>query len=355
MSYGRLLVFNLRTDADDHILGFTSRWIKELAPYYSAIDVLTTHAGRIDLADNVRVYSVGREKGVARPQRTVNFYRQLASLLVRNRYSACFAHMQPLFAVMGAPLLQAAGVRTTTWYTQYETNWQVKWAEHLSYRIVSASEMSFPIKTPKLRAIGHGIDTDLFQPAKEKPKTAKARIVYVARLTEVKRQHILLEAVKDLDCEVVLIGDVPDGYGSQYKAQIVDLVQELGLDEKVIFTGALTPEQVVDWSQSARVGMNLSPSGSFDKAVLENMAMGIPVISCNDAFEPLHGTYHAALHISSPDAVGELKERLSALFSLPEANYRQMAADLRANVVREHSLPALIQRLIAVMHTGEIA
>jgi hypothetical protein len=36
--------------------------------------------------------------------------------------------------------------------------------------------------------------------------------VQVARLTDIKHQHIILEAAHDLDCEVVFVGDIPDGY-----------------------------------------------------------------------------------------------------------------------------------------------
>ena len=67
-------VFNLRTDSEDHILGFTSRWLNELALYYEQIDVLTTHQGTLALANNIQVYSTGRERGLGRVQQTINFY-----------------------------------------------------------------------------------------------------------------------------------------------------------------------------------------------------------------------------------------------------------------------------------------
>lgn len=168
----RLLVFNLRTDADDHILGFTSVWLNALAKHYEAIDVLTTHAGRLELAPNIRVYSTGREKGYGRLRQLFNFYWILFSLLLKNRYAACFAHMQPLFASLAGIPLWLFRVKLTTWYTHRQLNQQVIWAERFSYRIVSAVPSSFPIKTPKLRAIGHGIDTEFYKPQKPHPLSA---------------------------------------------------------------------------------------------------------------------------------------------------------------------------------------
>ncbi len=349
----RLLLFNLRTDADDHILGFTSRWIRALAPYYGAVDVLTTHAGRIDLPDNVRVFSVGREDGLGRTRRLMRFYGILGRLLATHRYDACFAHMQPLFAALGGPLLTLRGVRTTTWYTHRQHNAQVAWAERLSYRVVSAVPSSFPIPTKKLRALGHGIETDFFTPA---AVPALPRVVYVARLTEIKRQHWLLQAAKDLACEIVLVGDIPDGYDDSYKQRLQRIAADLGIADRVIFAGAQTPEQVRDWYRSAAAAVNLSPPGLFDKAALEAMATAIPVVVANEAFAPLTGEYAPLLQIAAADDnhAAALHEALAHLLALPPEERAAIGTALRERVVAAHSLEQLVEKLIAVMHTGEL-
>jgi glycosyltransferase involved in cell wall biosynthesis len=352
----RLLVFNLRTDADDHILGFTTRWLNELALYYEQVDVLTTHKGRLAVADNVRVYSTGRERGLGRIQQTINFYAILLGLLARHRYGACFAHMQPLFTTMAGSLLTLRGVKTTTWYTHRQLNKQVAWATRLSYRVVSAVASSFPIDTPKLRAIGHGIDTDFFMPddmAKHNPP----RIVYVARLTEIKQQHILMEAIKDLNCELILVGDIPDGYEDSYKKRLYNLVDELNLGQKIIFAGAQTSEQVRDWYRSATIAINLSPPGLFDKAALEAMACAVPTIVSNPAFSPLTGEFQDILHIPTiptPDDVSALKTQLKAILNLSSDERAKIGIQLRTRVIEEHSLKALMPKLISVMHKGEL-
>lgn len=348
----RLLLFNLRTDADDHILGFTTRWINALAPYYGAIDVLTTHAGRIAVAENVRVFSAGREQGGGKLQLLATFYRTLATLLAKHRYDACFAHMQPLFAALSAPVLALNRVPITTWYTHRERTRQLAWATRFSYRVVSAVSSSYPLQTPKLRVLGHGIETDFFTPT---PQLAnRPRIVQVARLTAIKHQHILIEAARELDCEIVLIGDIPDGYGAEYKARLHALADEPEMRQRVIFAGAQTAEQVRDWYQSAAVAVNLSPAGLFDKAALESMSCGIPTLVSNDAFTPLFGQYREQLCVNAPDDVTGVRERLRALLALDPAERRAMGEHLRGEVIRQHSLSALVQKLIAVMHSGEL-
>lgn len=348
----RLLVFNLRTDADDHILGFTSIWLNALAPHYEAIDVLTTHAGRIDLAPNITVYSTGREKGYGRLRQLINFYRILFALLFKNHYDACFAHMQPLFASLAGIPLWLFRVKLTTWYTHRQLNQQVIWAERFSYRIVSAVSSSFPIKTPKLRPIGHGIDTNFFKPS----PTAKAnppRLIYVARLTEIKNQHILLEAAKDLPVEIVLVGDIPDGFGDTYKKELFALVERLAIQEKVTFAGAQTPEEVLAWYQSATIALNLSPEGLFDKAALEAMACAIPTILSNPAFSPLLGDY-SFLKIPSGDDVSALRKTIQKILALSPEERESIGQHLREGIIKDHSLAALILKLKNVMHTGEV-
>ncbi|MEL6309220.1 MAG: glycosyltransferase family 4 protein [Chloroflexota bacterium] len=350
----RLLIFNLRTDADDHILGFTTQWINALAPYYEAVDVLTTHKGTLAVADNVTVYSTGREDGLSRPQQLARFYQRLGTLITKHHYNACFAHMQPLFASLGAPLLTLRGVATTTWYTHRQINRSVVWAERLSFRIVSAVESSFPLQTAKLRPLGHGINTEFFAPSAKPTRKQPPRIVQVARLTDIKHQHILLEASRELDCKIIFVGDIPDGYDDAYKQRLHQIVDETDMHEKVIFAGAQNPEQVREWYQSATVAVNLSPAGLFDKAALESMACAVPTIVSNPAFAPLTGHHQALLHIPAPDDADSLRDRLTHLFALSNDERQHIGEVLQFGVHQQHSLDSLVFKLIYVMHTGNL-
>ena len=104
------------TDVDDPVLGFTSRWIQAVATKVKRIHVITMRAGRIELPENVRCDSVGKEAGYSRPRRIVEFYRILLEVLRNEPVDACFSHMFPLFTVLAAPLLRPKGVPIVTWY-----------------------------------------------------------------------------------------------------------------------------------------------------------------------------------------------------------------------------------------------
>jgi hypothetical protein len=129
----RLLLFNLATDADDPILGFTTRWIQALAKQVEFTHVITMRAGKIEVPENVRVYSVGKEKGYSEPRRVVEFYRHLFHILREDRIDACFSHMIPIFTVLAAPVLKVKKIPIVTWYAHPSLTWVLN--SHIIYQI----------------------------------------------------------------------------------------------------------------------------------------------------------------------------------------------------------------------------
>src|SRR5713101_9840351 len=112
----RLLMFNLAMDTDDPILGFATRWIAALARRVESIQVITMRAGRVEVPENVRVCSVGKERGYSEPRRAVEFYRHLIRVVRTDRIDVCFSHMIPIFTVLAAPIAKARGIPIVTWY-----------------------------------------------------------------------------------------------------------------------------------------------------------------------------------------------------------------------------------------------
>ena len=378
----RLLLFNLKTDEADPVLGFASGWVRALAARCEVIDVLTMYRGAYQLPANVRVYSAGRERGLSKPARLLTFYGQLSRLLLRRRYDACFAHMMPLFAGLAGPLLAARGIPTTLWYTHRQRSMQLRLGLAMSRRVVSADASSFPYKTDKLRVIGHGIDTDFYAPPLPESQNAGQGIqapssggiiqtslppgvgragdggdllvVQVARLAAIKHQATTIEAVARTKARLALIGGAQPGTPAGYESRLQGLARRLALEDRCELAGDLPPSDVRAWYGRATVAVNMSPPGLFDKAALESMACAVPTVVCNPAFAPLLDDYADLLLTAGPNDVSGLSERLDRLFTLSAAERARIGSRLRANVVREHSLPQLIERLLTVLRTGEL-
>lgn len=345
----RLLLFNLATDADDPVLGFTTAWLGELALHCDHIHVITVRQGGLDLPHNVSVYSVGKEKGYNKLRKVIEFYRYLGHILNSEQIDACFAHMQPLFAVLGAPLLKLKRIPITLWYTHKSVTWLLRLAEKLVDRVVTASPESFRITSEKVIAVGHGIDTDVFVPAcharsVDRPFT----IISVGRLSPIKNVDILIQAVGILvqkhscsDVQVRLVGEACD---IDYAERLHHQVMTAGLEAFVHFVGPVPFGQVVTQYQLADVMVNLSDTGSVDKAVLEAMSCGVPVFTSNAAFERVLGDLAPQLVVTRQDAA-DLSNRLLALKSQALEERLALGQQLRCIVIRDHSLPRLAQLL----------
>ncbi len=354
----RLLLFNLMTDESDPVLGFACGWIRALAARCEFVDVITMYRGAYQLPANVRVYSAGRERGWSKARRLARFYRHLLPLLAARRYEACFAHMMPLFAGLAGPLLRARGIPTVLWYTHRQRSAQLRLGMAMSRRVVSADASSFPYATEKLRVIGHGIDSEFYAPPPPGEGWAgdggEPLVVQVARLAAIKHQATTIEAAAGSEARLALIGGAQPGAPRAYERRLRDLIRRLGLEERCQLLGDLPAAEVRDWYRRAAVAVNTSPVGLFDKAALESMACGRPTVVCNPAFAPLLGEYRDLLLAEGPEDIAGLRERLLRLFALTAAERAEIGGRLRENVAREHSLPRLIERLLAVLETGEL-
>lgn len=354
----RLLLLNLVTDADSPVQGFTTVWINALARRCEYVDVLTMRAGRIAVAENARVFSVGKERGYSEPRRLLEFYRLLNGLLRERAYDACFAHMNTLFSILAAPLLKPRGIPITLWYAHGAVTPKLRLAEKLADRVVSSSPEGFRLPSRKLTIIGQGIDTEAFTPTSQ-PAERPFTIVSVSRLAPVKRVEVMVEAARLLaqmpdtpPFRLRVFGTAEPKYAA-YQHGLRELVARYHLEALVEFAGPVVYADVPAAYQSADVMVNTSQTGSVDKAVLEAMACGLPVISANEAFQPILREWGDLL-LMPPDAPDALAERLRRLMQMPPEARRELGCALREIVVRDHSLEQLVGRLMRMFPATKI-
>ncbi len=121
-----------------------------------------------------------------------------------------------------------------------------------------------------------------------------------------------------------------------------ELTQELArapYKERIAFTGAVRHEDLPQVLAKADVFVNLSLTGSLDKAVLEALIMRVPVVSTNEAFESL--LRPVGLYI---DSVEEevVADAIVRAYGMP--------IDALSDTVRKtHSLSALIPAILRVL------
>lgn len=349
----RLLWFNLATDADDPILGFAASWICAVAQRVESIHVITMRGGRINLPENVYLYSVGKEKGYSEARRTLEFYRHLLRILGDNRIDACFSHMIPIFTVLAAPVLKWNRIPIVTWYAHPSLTLTSRVAHHLSDRMVTSVRSAYPYKQDGLAVIGQAIDTDLFSPA-ETPPDDPALVLCVGRFSPVKDHPTLLKAARLLKerierpFRVVLLGGPALAQDEDYVAELEQMADKLELRDCVEFHPAVTMQELPSWYRRCTVHVNLTPKGFADKVVWEAMACGRLCVAASEGFRETLGRYagHLLFEYGIPDS---LADRLQWVLSLKNQKRRAMGAYLRDQVVNLHGLDQLGDKLDSIV------
>jgi len=351
----RLLLFNLATDADDPILGFTTRWIQALAKRVKFIHVITMRAGRVEVPENVRVYSVGKEKGYSEPRRVVEFYRHLFRVLRKDRIDACFSHMIPIFTVLAAPILKVKRIPIVTWYAHPSLTWLLKLAHHLSDRMVASVATAYPYRKDKLVVVGQGIDTDLFCPDGSPPEEPPM-ILCVGRLSPVKDHPTLIRAAALLrerwgkPFRVVILGGPAGPKDEPYVRSLHQLVEELNLQDIVSFHPPVPQSTLPNWYRRCTVLVNMTPTGSGDKVVWEAMACGRPCLAANEGFRETMGRWSDLL-LFRYNKPSDLAGKLEILLNMGYKQLQEMSTELRQKVIEEHSLTKLAKKLVALFET----
>ncbi len=338
-----LLILTQKVDKDDSNLGFFHSWIAEFSKHFEKVLVVCLYKGKSDLPENVRVISLGKEDGQSRVKYLLNFYSYI--WFERKNYDKVFVHMNQVYVLLGGLIWKALGKDVYLWYTHKSITTSLRGALVFVKKVFSASTESFRIKTNKINIMGHGIDIDLFAFDSGKVFNENSlKVVTVGRISQSKDLVTILKAIRMLTIDVAITFDIVGSTITKedilYFDTVKKYVSENGLSDIVMFHGAMPQEKVIPFLYGADVFIHTSITGSLDKAGLEPLSCGIPVLSSNDALVSILSPY--GLTFKSRDAMS----LVTALKSfMRREDKKEISQKLRDVVVQNHSLKSLISRL----------
>lgn len=318
----RLLIVTQVVNQSDPVLGFFHRWIEEFAKNVESLEVVCLYEGVHALPENVRVHSLGKERGKQPP--LVYAYRFLfLTWKLRKEYDAVFVHMNVEYVLLAGVLWRLLKKRIVLWYVHGTVSLRLSLAVLLANLVCTASPESMRIETKKKRIVGHGIDTDFFSP--DGSVTRGSHLLSVGRLTTSKHHDLIIEAAAKAGRELRIAGEGPERKGLEASAQ--------RLNARVTFLGGVTRELLLNEYRTASCFVHASTTGSMDKVVLEALACDCPVLSTSSVYRDLPVTHVDA----SPDAI-------AAALSQP-----MLSLD-RSEVIRaRYALSSLIPRLVSLL------
>jgi glycosyltransferase involved in cell wall biosynthesis len=346
-----LLLFNLVTDRNDAILGFTTEWITALAPFFGKIFVVTMTKGVVEVPPNVLVYSVGKELGLSEFRRVIRFYQIVLRIVSREHIDVCFVHMISVFAILFFPFALLYRIPVLLWYCHTATSRTLRIAHRIVDLVVTCSAEGFRLQSRKVKIIGHGINTDIFKPSADKSACDIFRIVTVGRLSPIKRCDILIQAIRETiasdtrNISFTIVGGLERSDALKYETYLKQLVSDGKLDSIITFRGPVPFHAVPPVYREADLFLHACNTGGIDKAVLEAMSSGCVVLSSNPAFKNIFGELADLLLVPENDPK-QFAAHIKKICALPLEERRSMGSRLRQIVLDNHSLKRLTAQLV---------
>ena len=151
--------------------------------------------------------------------------------------------------------------------------------------------IEFGISPKKLHVIPMGVeDHDGLQQSPQED-ASPLKILFVGRVARVRRVELILQAVKKLSipCTVTIVGGEEKTSSltkSGYMNELKQLCGNLGVDDRVTFTGPKSPEELASFYNAADVFVYPSRYENFSQPILEAASYGLPVIATSIGIAP---------------------------------------------------------------------
>ncbi len=339
----KLLICTQAVDSTDSNLGFFHRWIEEFAAHCEFVTVVCLRRGEYRFPSNVRVLSLGKEEGSSKLARVFRFYKYIFEN--RKNYDAVFVHMNAEYAVLGGIFWKRWHKKVGLWYAHQSVTAILKMAMNYLTFVFTVSGGSFRIESEKVRAVGHGIDTELFKPSMRE-SSIETRFITSGRLAASKHLIEMLEVLDVLHArgELFTFTIVGEPVTQEEQAYALKLRQEIGkrpYHAKVYMRGGILHDNLPQVLNLQDIFLNFATTGNMDKAGLEALAVGVPVLATNDAFKPLLLPYELYVPSSHPTLIADAVQKF-----MSRTDKAAVAATLRNKVVAEHSLSRLIPSIL---------
>ena len=214
-------------------------------------------------------------------------------------------------------------------------------------KIIGNSHLTASLFSENAVGINLPIDTELYRPVDASPFKEKHDlndyIICTSRIHNTKGQEYLIQAMPylDKDIKLVLAGDnIRRSY--PYHQKILNLIQKLKLEDRVVFVGLLKKEELIQAYSGAKI--SVMPSvwiETYGYVVAESLACGTPVILTENSgsTEIVDETCARIVPRKNPEAiVTAIMEIWDKADRMGEAGRKKMVKELNLKVIADRIL-----------------
>lgn len=126
-----------------------------------------------------------------------------------------------------------------------------------------------------LKVIPNGVDTDLLDPG-DIQLSKEPRLVFAGRFVVQKNPVQIIRSLaqlRDLPWQFVMIGDGP------LRKEIETEIERLGLADRILLTGWVTPDEVIEWFSKSDLLFMPSLSEGLPVVGVQALAMGLAIVA----------------------------------------------------------------------------
>lgn len=341
----RLLIITQKVDKQDSILGFFHDWIIEFSKHCEEVIVLCLEKGEYNLPANVSVCSLGKEEGVSRATYLFRFFKAIFSL--RNKYDSVFVHMNYEYVVLGGVFWRMWHKKVALWYVHRQTSIGLWFSEKLVNTVFTSAPESFRVQSKKVLYVGHGIDTAKFVCDSGVRVHDKTKIIHVGRITPIKNIETLIRALEILsqkitNVSVEFFGEASSGSDKEYLEGLKKMIKEKSLESVVVFRGSIPNSEIVSKYCKASLSVNMTPTGGWDKVVIESLVAGCPVFASNIGLKPVFGEYAHKFLFEYNNPL-DLASKIEAYLS--EQDKMVIMSSLKDRTVKQYDFKNIIKNI----------
>ncbi len=277
----KLLVITQKVDKNDPVLGFFHHWLEKFAKNYEQLIVICLEQGIYDLPQNVKVLSLGKEKGQSKFKYLVRFYYYVWQH--RNNYQSVFVHMNQEYVLLAGVWWKLQRKSVYLWRNHPRGNILASLAVLLSTKAFCTSKSAYVARFPKSLIMPVGNDTRLFSPVYGVLRK-KGSICMLGRISPIKHLELALGAIKEFvlinnRVSLTIIGS-PLVKDKDYYNFLKQYVEENKLSAYVFFEDEVPYNKHPSIFSSYEINLNLTEAGSFDKSILGGTSCGaIPLVT----------------------------------------------------------------------------
>jgi glycosyltransferase involved in cell wall biosynthesis len=334
-------------DEKSQVFSHQIELVNQLSVKFDQITVLTARVGVCNTEKNVKVISFQWVEG-KRVSSLLRFLKIFIKTIRSEKFTVLFSHMTSVQSAFISPITRIIRLKHFLWFAHTSNGIFLKVSRLLSDGIITSTPGSCPLTGNKIYPIGQSINSQKFKKKNSNTQPVK-NLVHIGRFDPSKNIKEIVYEVKKLrsnfpDLKLEVIGspssDRFKDYELNVKAQFDSAVQ-LGW---LKFTPHIPRSSLPEILQTYDCFIH-SFQGSLDKTIVEATFSGLPVITINNEYRKIFGSWD----LIDAGIDNSLKDQAQLLLNL-DGSKRQNEVDRRYEVaIGQHELTGWIDRLVSIL------